>query len=298
MNIYKREQFKRFTKRFFEDLTNPMIFIKVFTKPWRIPNAIFSLFKNINSIKNNVVFRPDTVEELLSRENSNIEALVTLSGNYHNIKKIKNIIDVFPQEEVNQSDLNVFANLLDNYGSDKVRWNYHIAYLTILKNKKNQPINTLEIGLGTNNIDVLSNMGINGKPGASLRAFRDMYPKAQVFGADIDKRILFTEDRIITLYVDQTNPDTLSELKEQLGNLKFDLIIDDGLHNAQANLNTMNFALEMLKDDGVFVIEDISENDFKYYKIVEAILGDRFFVDFINTNSAHICVFRRKNSVL
>ena len=32
---------------------------------------------------------------------------------------------------------------------------------------------------------------------ASVRAFRDFLKKAQIYGADIDKKILFKEDRII-----------------------------------------------------------------------------------------------------
>ena len=64
-------------------------------------------------------------------------------------------------------------------------------------------VNTLfEIGLGTNNINVRSNMGLDGKPGASLRAFRD-YLNINVYGADVDKGILFEEDKIKTYFIDQ-----------------------------------------------------------------------------------------------
>ena len=39
-------------------------------------------------------------------------------------------------------------------------------------------------------------MGIKGKPGASVRAFRDYFDKAIIYGADIDSKILFFEKRI------------------------------------------------------------------------------------------------------
>ena len=139
----------------------------------------------------------------------------------------------------------------------------------------------------------MSNMGTYGQPGASLRAFRDMYPKATVFGADIDKRVLFTEERIKTYFVDQTDMATLSELKNQFANISFDLIIDDGLHNSHANLNTANFALDLLKPDGVFVIEDIGQSDFQYYQIVAALLKDKYSVDFIETMNDCACIFKR-----
>ena len=51
----------------------------------------------------------------------------------------------------------------------------------------------------------------------------------------IDRRILFHEDRISTFWVDQTDPNSLDALAAQLGDIKFDLIIDDGLHLPHAN---------------------------------------------------------------
>ena len=45
-------------------------------------------------------------------------------------------------------------------------------------------------------------MGTEGKPGASLRAFRDFCMNAEVIWADIDKRILFKEDRINKIWED------------------------------------------------------------------------------------------------
>ena len=45
-----------------------------------------------------------------------------------------------------------------------------------------------------------------GKPGASLRVWRDYFPNAIIYGADIDKDILFAEERIKTFYIDQLDP--------------------------------------------------------------------------------------------
>ena len=43
------------------------------------------------------------------------------------------------------------------------------------------------------------------KPGASLKAFRDFFEKSKVYGADIDRKILFKDKRILTEYVDRTD---------------------------------------------------------------------------------------------
>jgi hypothetical protein len=48
----------------------------------------------------------------------------------------------------------------------------------------------LEVGLDINNADTPSNMGSTGRPRASLRAFCEYVPRAKIFGADVDRRLL------------------------------------------------------------------------------------------------------------
>ena len=74
----------------------------------------------------------------------------------------------------------------------------------------------LKIGLGTNNKDIIGNMGKFGLPGASLRSFKEFCPNAKIFGTDIDKRVLLQEPRIKTYYVDQTSSSSLKELGKKL----------------------------------------------------------------------------------
>ena len=163
---------------------------------------------------------------------------------------------------------------LDRHGSDKAnKHNYHLLYSQILR----RPIDVkgiFEIGLGTNNTDVLSNMGEGGKPGASLRAFRDFCPNAQIFGADIDTRILFEETRIKTFFVDQTNYDSFKELRKAIPN-SLDLVIDDGLHSPNANLTTLCFGLSVIKPGGWVVIEDISGSAVPLWQLVGKLLSPR-----------------------
>lgn len=148
------------------------------------------------------------------------------------------------------------GNLFNKYGSDKAEsHDYDIVYDKIVR----KDMKTIfEIGLGTNNEDVLSNMTRQGNPGASLKAFKEYLPDANIYGADIDERILFEEERISTFYVDQLDVSTLFALYDKFSN-KIDLIIDDGLHSPEANLNVLAWGLSMLADDGWLVIEDIHE---------------------------------------
>src|SRR5262249_16105280 len=145
-----------------------------------------------------------------------------------------------------------------------------------LGSRRSDPLRLFEIGLGTNNPDVVSTMGPSGKPGASLRAFRDFCPNAQVFGADIDRPILFDEDRIRTYYVDQTKFSSFDELYSNLSGGMFDLVIDDGLHSPNANIATMLFALKILKPSGFFIVEDICSSSIPIWQVVAAILPENY----------------------
>jgi hypothetical protein len=186
-------------------------------------------------------------------------------------------VEQFVGSSIENSDTDDLRALFQKYGSDKsTGHNYHLIYSWLLSAKRQDNLTLLEIGLGTNNIDVPSNMGLEGKPGASLRAFRDWAPRSRIFGADVDKRILFREDRIETFFVDQTQPSVLRELAARFPAASFDLIIDDGLHNSEANLNTLLFALPLIKENGALVIEDIGLIDLPYWQIVFGLLAPQY----------------------
>jgi len=155
--------------------------------------------------------------------------------------------------------------LMDSYGSDKGGRNNHHNfaqyYSKIFNSKKDQIKNFLEIGLGTNNLDVASNMGIDGKPLGSLKAWRDYFKNANIYGADIDKNILKNEERIKTFYVDQTNPSSIDKMFKNIGVSKFDIILEDGLHEYNANICFFENSIKYLASNGIYIIEDIYHKD-------------------------------------
>jgi SAM-dependent methyltransferase len=155
----------------------------------------------------------------------------------------------------------------------------------------------LEIGLGTTNADVMSHMGTVGgaKPGGSLRAFKEYLPNATIFGADIDESILFTEDRIKTYGVDQTDDASLERLGHNVGN-EFDLIIDDGLHAPHANLRTLQFALPLLRPGGSVVIEDIWDRSLAIWQVAAELIPDEFEASVLEAQGAYVFLARRKAS--
>ena len=181
-------------------------------------------------------------------------------------------------------------DLMDFYGSDKGgknnHHNYTHFYSQIFYNKKEKIKNFLEIGLGTNNVEVPSNMGKQGKPLASLRAWRDYFINANIYGADIDKGILKNEERIKTFFVDQTKPETIIKMFKDIGNAKFDVILEDGLHEFNANICFFENSINFLAKDGIYIIEDV------YYKDQERFIK---YFEKSKYNFSVIDIFHNKN---
>jgi hypothetical protein len=177
------------------------------------------------------------------------------------------------------------------YGSDKAVHHYHNIYGPILKNR-DEIRGVLEIGLGTNNTDIVSNMGAGGRPGASLRAFRDFLKSASIFGADIDTQILFEDERIKTFFVDQTKPATLTELGKSVPS-ELDLIIDDGLHSPNANIATLQFGLRKIKRGGWVVIEDIAREALRAWELVSALLPNSYETHILRAEGAFVFTVKR-----
>ena len=154
------------------------------------------------------------------------------------------------------------CDIMNKYGSDKGSGHHNYTesvYYDLFKNIKDEPLFIFELGLGTNNTSVPSNMGQNGKPGASLHGWSEFFPNAKIFGADIDKDILFQTDKIKTFYCDQTNPQVIKDMWSSLP--QFDIIIEDGLHTYDANVCFFENSIHKLKPGGIYFIEDISIND-------------------------------------
>ena len=144
--------------------------------------------------------------------------------------------------------------------------NYTILYQKLFEIIKNDSLRVFELGLGTNNVNLASNMGANGRPGASLYGWREFFKKSKIFGADIDKDILFKDTDILTYFCDQTNPEIIKTMWEE-DELKepFDIIIDDGLHTFNANLCFFNNSIHKLKNNGIYIIEDIHACNFNLF---------------------------------
>jgi hypothetical protein len=168
-----------------------------------------------------------------------------------------------------------FADLCDKFGTDKgsngldeysYKWTphrYSDFYQVLFRHSRNEVNRVLECGIGTGNVEISANMGSGARPGASLRVWREYFPNALIYGADIDPGVMFKEDRISTFVVDQLDIKSIQNAISGFEPGTFDLIVDDGLHTFQANATFFRNSIHLLSERGVYIIEDVTPTNLK-----------------------------------
>lgn len=179
------------------------------------------------------------------------------------------------------SELNSSPNSLDRlglmHGTDKVSplfgsvgvaWpphGYTRFYNLVFRNMTNQTLVVLECGIGSTSSEISSNMGPQGIPGASLRMWRDYFLEAHVIGGDIDRNILFCDERIRSFHLNQTDPDSINGFLGEIGDVQLDIIIDDGLHTFDAGRFLFEHMWHKLSLGGLYFIEDVEQKYLRQY---------------------------------
>jgi glycosyltransferase involved in cell wall biosynthesis len=148
------------------------------------------------------------------------------------------------------------CTLAEKYGSDKcpaISHTYTPSYHALLNDKKVD--NFLEIGIG--NVPLMKHIvGETYQPGASLRMWRDYFPGASIYGCDIDKSVMFEEDRIKTFWVDQGSTRDLETCVPKIG---YDVILDDGSHLLNHMMTSFRALWPRVAPNGLYIIEDIND---------------------------------------
>lgn len=187
------------------------------------------------------------------------------------------------------------SDLFTYYGSDKsTHHDYHLLYEELYRNKRLTVRTVIEIGIGSNNLLIPQNMGENGRPGASLRAFRDWFPNAKIIGLDIDKDTMFKDERIQTFCIDQLDRKSFSLLSNEIS-LAVDVVVVDGLHTPRADLNTLLELLPMVSRTGYFVIEDISRKSALFlWKVAIVVLSRNYSATLRRMKNGYVLVIAAK----
>ena len=143
------------------------------------------------------------------------------------------------------------SNLIDNTKTDKnTTHSYLEVYEMLFKEKQNTATNILEIGI---------------QSGGSIKLWHDYFTRAIIYGVDI-QRVKNTcpeirnKSRIILGSFDAYSKEFINNEMNKL-NVKFDIMIDDGVHTLESMIFFIEKYLPMLKDDGIFIIEDVASID-------------------------------------
>lgn len=134
------------------------------------------------------------------------------------------------------------------FGSDKAgplhRYTRH--YQMFFEPMRQQEIVLLEIGIG--------GYSRSGEGGASLRMWKQFFPKAQIVGLDLQDKRFVEEERIRVFQGDQSDPKVLQGIVDEVG--RPHIVIDDGSHRSPHVLASFEVLFPLLHDGGWYVIED------------------------------------------
>lgn len=176
--------------------------------------------------------------------------------------RLRRALDAFTDNFRNATEL---CRIMRDNGSDKGldRHNYGILYTSLLEGEREKPLKLFELGIGIDIIRPRRHARLRGRPGASLHGWRQYLPNTNIYAADINRDILFDADRIRSFYCDQTDADSVGALwsRPELKDIEFDFIIDDGLHEFEANRIFLEGSYRRLRPGCVMVVEDIRYTD-------------------------------------
>jgi len=101
--------------------------------------------------------------------------------------------------------------------------------------------------------------------GGSLQMWKDYFgPEAKIIGVDIDPHCKELEEPQVSIYIgDQEDRQFLGRLMSEIGPV--DVVIDDGGHTMTQQITTFEEVYPKIKQDGVFMVEDLHTSYWEYY---------------------------------
>lgn len=122
--------------------------------------------------------------------------------------------------------------------------------------------------------------------GASIKMYNDFFDgDCEIYCIDIDPKcdVSYLGDNIHFYIVDQGNEKQLNDFVSKLGEIKFDIILDDGSHYVSHQMLTYSVFRKLLKSDGMYIIEDLhtSFKELWTYNTSQKTTTLDFFVNFV-----------------
>ncbi|MDX1514829.1 MAG: class I SAM-dependent methyltransferase [Gammaproteobacteria bacterium] len=130
-----------------------------------------------------------------------------------------------------------------NKGSRIHKWNHYFEiYDRHLAPYRGREVNVLEFGVSH---------------GGSLQMWKHYFgSEARIFGVDINPDCKRAEEERIRVFIgDQADRDFLRKLPEEIG--RIDILIDDGGHTMEQQINTFEELFPRVETDGIYLAEDL-----------------------------------------
>lgn len=188
-----------------------------------------------------------------------------------------------------------FDFFLRKYNSSKP----HGAYRKYLNNfflKCNYPRSILELGISE---------------GAGIYSLNNYFKYSYIWGCDIDKNTFIFSEKIKSGYCDQLKIVTIDKILKNF-NTKFDIIIDDGWHHPESQINSILSCLPYLNYGGTYITEDIAHDKYwdEFNKIIKILNKKGFKTNykkfFIKNkdenlagtlNNGYLFIYRHENKI-
>lgn len=164
-----------------------------------------------------------------------------------------------------KNGLTPLCKLAHKYGTDKcpqLKHTYTPFYYKLWKDKRKLVKKVLEIGIGhykgMQHVEITYDPGLNRQyhRGASLYMWRDFFPNAQIYGADIRPETIFQDERIKTYLCDERKKEDLERLIQEAGS-DIDLFVDDASHHLNDQIFACQTLMPLLKKGVYYIIEDV-----------------------------------------
>lgn len=168
-------------------------------------------------------------------------------------------------------------SLATKYNTDKGPHMYTSRYNLYLDSFRDLEFNLLEIGV---------------YDGASVKMWKEFFPKANIVAIDIDPRCKEFEEERINIHIgDQTDVAFLQSVVNQYGH--FEVIIDDGGHSWKQQIVSFETLFPRLTPGGLYFLEDM-HTSYRQKSVWDDfhITGVNYFkniVDDVNINGKSFC---------
>lgn len=164
-----------------------------------------------------------------------------------------------------------FTECANRHGSDKgtlgpsAKWggnNYADIYDVLFQPIRDSARHILEIGLGVPGPHWQAHIahGRNAEGGGSIKALHAYFERGQIYGADINPAVHLDRERLRTFQVDQGDRSSWAQFLAEIGEVAFDIVIDDGSHRPDHQQVTLEMLFPRLAPGGIYVIEDLMDN--------------------------------------